>query len=293
MSGFGLKTTRLGDMYDTEFRCGSSEKRKDVGMVGGGGRNKLNILFIFFFPVIDPTLTLQSNTNKAKRESDRERKKKEQFITLISQNIPQQLTRRTTACHTYREKYTRVSPRQHDDYKKGFRLTSCFNQTECDKQTIQTEKTWCCAQRRGGAGWGQRGDAYSRTASGRGPIFKNDTSPWRTRCLAKVCGTRREGGGGEGLPFKKKNSSCGGGGSSESHKMWRQIPAAVPQPGSMCARSSAVKQHALECVCVCMCVETKLHLIQGSRHNSFLFIFCYFLYTRRFADVFFFLTSPQ
>lgn len=41
-----------------------------------GEGNKLNILFIYFFPVIDPTLTLQSNTNKAKRKSDRERKKK-------------------------------------------------------------------------------------------------------------------------------------------------------------------------------------------------------------------------
>lgn len=48
MSGFGLKTTRLGDMYDTEFRCGSSEKRKDVGMVGGGKQIKHSI-YIFFF----------------------------------------------------------------------------------------------------------------------------------------------------------------------------------------------------------------------------------------------------
>lgn len=117
----------------------------------------------------------------------------------------------------------------------------------------------------------QRGDAYSRTASGRGPIFKNDTSPWRTRCLAKVCGFEvAHAGMGEGLPFQKNSS---GGGSPESSKDVASDSRGGPEPGSTCARSSAVKQHALECVCVCMCVETKLHLIQGSRHNSFLFLF--------------------
>lgn len=40
--------------------------------------------------------------------------------------------------------------------------------------------------------------------------------------------------------------------------------------------------HLRGCVCVCVSVETKLHLVQGSRQNYF--FFCYFLYTRRFVD---------
>lgn len=67
-------------MYDTQFRCGSSEKRKDVGSVVVEGREQIkhSIHLFIFFPVIDPTLTLQPNTNKAKRKSDRERKKKKE-----------------------------------------------------------------------------------------------------------------------------------------------------------------------------------------------------------------------
>lgn len=122
--------------------------------------------------------------------------------------------------------------------RKGFRLKFCFNQTECDKQTIQTQKTWCCTQKGGGGGLGggkggrggggQRGDAYSRTASGRGPIFKKRHFTLEDAVLGEgvcVCvwlrgGTRREVGG--GLPFQKNS---GGGSSPEPQKIWRQIPA--------------------------------------------------------------------
>lgn len=144
-----------------------------------------------------------SPTQIKQRERAIEKEKKEQFITLISRNIPQQLTRRTTACHTYREKYTRVSPRQHDDYTKGFRLTSCFNQTECDKQTIQTEKTWCCAQRKGGGGGGRREVTPTAERQADEVPFSKTTlhlggrGAWR-RCVAHA------GRGGRGSRLKKK-----------------------------------------------------------------------------------------
>lgn len=62
------------------------------------------------------------------------------------------------------------------------------------------------------------------------PFSKNDTSPWRMRCLAKVCvcvcgfevAHAGKWGRGGGLPFQKNS---GGGSSPEPQKIWRQIPA--------------------------------------------------------------------
>lgn len=108
-------------------------RRKDVSM--WKEQIKHPILFIFL-SVIDPTLTLQSNTNKAKRERAREKEKKK--TTIYHPNKPEHSTAAHTPnhcmSHVQRESYTRVSPRQHDDYKKGFQVL--FNQTKCDKQTI-------------------------------------------------------------------------------------------------------------------------------------------------------------
>lgn len=152
----------------------------------------------------------------------------------------------------------------------------------------------------GRGGGGQRGDAYSRTASGRGPIFKKTTlhlggcGAWR-RCVCVCVASRwHTPGSGGGAPVSKK-------------QRWRQLAGAAkdmasdsrgggPEPGSTCARSSAVKQHALECVCmyvcVCLCVETKLHLRQGSRHNSFLFYFFVTFYTLDASQMWFFSHIP-
>lgn len=154
----------------------------------------------------------------------------------------------------------------------------------------------------GGVG-GQRGDAYSRTASGRGPIFKKRHFTLEDAVLGEgvcvcVCGFEvahaGKWGRGGGAPVSKK-------------QRWRQLAGAAkdmasdsrgggPEPGSTCARSSAVKQHALECVCmyvcVCLCVETKLHLRQGSRHNSFLFYFFVTFYTLDASQMWFFSHIP-
>lgn len=87
-----------------------------------------------------------------------------------------------------------------------------------------------------------------------------------------------------------KNFTSGGKRKKPAAAQRNRIPVPDPESGSTCARSSAVKQHALESVYVWV---WRLNYTSYKAVNiiHLLSFFCYFLYTRRFVDGWF--VSPQ